>query len=120
MTNPPEGTSTAVTKTAPKFPEPVQTAIDLARMKRAVAKEVAKLSWGAAMTREACEAIAEWGQQHQVDVTTEIYILGNRIYLNADFYKRKLGEMIAALLVDGFRSDFIHHDLRLEKLATEG
>lgn len=120
MTNPAEVPSTAVTRTAPKFPEPIQHAIDLARMKRAVAKEVAKLSWGAAMTREACEAIAEWGQQHAVDVTTEIHILGNRIYLNADFYKRKLGEMVAANLVDWFKSDFIHHDVRLEKLAAEG
>lgn len=120
MTNPaPEVPSTAVVKAGPKFPEPIQNAIDLARMKRAVAKEVAKLSWGAAMTREACEAIAEWGQQHAVDVTTEIYILGNRIYLNADFYKRKLGEMIAADLVDWFRSEFVHHDVRLEKLTAE-
>lgn len=118
MTNPPEGT--AVAKRAPEFPAHIQNALDLTRMSRAVAKEVAKLSWGAALTREACEAIAAWGQQHAVDVTTEIHILGNRIYLNADFYKRKLGEMVAANLVDGFKADFIHHDTRLEKMAKDG
>lgn len=117
---------TALTATAeedPKgfgqFPVAIRQALEMRKLANAVAGEIAKLSWGKAIERSTARAIADWGQSHHVDVITEIDFLGNKPYLNARFYLRRLAEQVSEGLVDYAVPDFIHYDARLEKLAAQ-
>lgn len=103
-----------------KLPPEMQQQIQLRRMMNKVAAQIAGLSWGQNISADTARALAEWGRRYNVDVTQEIDILGNRVYLNARFYLRRLGELIAGGLVDYAYADHIHPDARLEALGPAG
>lgn len=113
----PEGTAVATTK--PALPADVQRALDERKTRNIVAAKIAGMSWGGALDLEARRALADWGQQHGVDVTTEIHILGNRIYKNADYYINRAQKYVRAGLI-AYSYRYINVDKRLEDMAKRG
>jgi hypothetical protein len=103
-----------------KLPVEFQQAIEMRKMQNQIAGQLASTNWGKGMDLNMRRAIADWGQQFRVDVTTEIHVLGGNIYLNAAFYIRQLSEMIAAGLVEYAFADHVEEDSRLSKLGPEG
>lgn len=102
------------------LPPEIQHALQLRKMRNVVAAKIAGMSWGEKIDDETRRAVAEWGQQFRVDVTTEIFILGNRVYVNAAFYLRRLSELIADGLVEYAIADHVEDDPRLKQLGPEG
>lgn len=103
-----------------ELPPEIQQAIELRRARNLAAAQIAGLSWGEKIDENTRRAVASWGQQFRVDVTTEIHVLGGRVYLNAAFALRRLGEMIGEGLVEYAVADHIEDDPRLTKLGPEG
>lgn len=101
------------------LPPEILAAIELRKAQNLVTAQLAALNWGKALDIEARRAVAEWGRRNNVDVTTEIDVLGNNIYLNARFFLRKLSDMIDAGLVEYAVDDYVHADARLAKIGTE-
>lgn len=81
------------------------------------AAEIGKLGWGKNLEERTRRALADWAHRYQVDISTEVYVLGSNIYLGAAFYLRKLGELVHAGLVEYAYPDYVHHDERLQKIA---
>jgi hypothetical protein len=102
------------------LPEPVKQQLALRQMMNAVAAEIAGMSWGQNIGRDTARMLAEWGRRYNVDVTQEIDILGNRVYMNSRYYLRRLSELIQAGLVEYAYPDHIHEDERLKKLGDDG
>lgn len=102
------------------LPPEVQKQLELRKLSNQIAGKLAEMNWGKSLDWQTRRAVADWGQQFRVDVTTEIDVLGSNIYLNARFYLRKLSEMIAAGLVEYAIADHIEDDDRLKKLGPEG
>jgi hypothetical protein len=120
---PPADTSTAL---APKrdlfgkLPEHLKAALDFRRQEAQVAAELGRLNWGGQLEMVTRRAVVSWARQHDVDPTTEIDVLGNRIYVNSKYFYRKLAAMIAAEAVIYAFPDHIHADARLDELAAAG
>jgi hypothetical protein len=115
--------STAIALREPaigNLPAEVQQALQMRRLSNQVAGELAKQNWGKSLDLSTRRAVADWGQQFRVDVTTEIHVLGGNIYLNAAFYLRRLGEMIEQSLVEYAVADHVEDDARLKQLGAEG
>ncbi len=102
------------------LPPEIQQALELRKSRNLVAAQIAGLSWGSGIDQDTRRAVASWGQQFRVDVTTEIHVLGGRVYLNAAFYLRRLGELIDAGLVEYAIADHVEDDSRLAKMGAEG
>ena len=119
MTTATKPESTAVATTKPALPHDVQRALDERKLRNMVAAKIAGMSWGGALDLEARRALADWGQQHGVDVTTEIHILGNRIYKNADYYINRAQKYVRAGLI-AYSYRYINIDKRLDDLAKRG
>src|SRR5690348_8877437 len=113
----PESTDVAVRDSAGVgvLPPELQHALALRKMRNQVAGQLASQNWGKSLDLETRRAIADWGQQFRVDVTTEIHVLGGNVYLNAAFYLRQLSEMISAGLVEYAYADHIEDDPRLKQ-----
>jgi hypothetical protein len=115
------GTAVAVnTVGVGRLPVSVQQQLQLRKMRNQVAGELAKINWGKGLDENTRRAVADWGQQFRVDVTTEIHVLGGNIYLAASFYLRRLGELIANGLVEYAYADHIEDDPRLKQLGPDG
>ena len=115
----PKPESTAVATTKPAIPHDIQRALDERKTRNLVAAKIAGMSWGGALDLEARRALADWGQQHGVDVTTEIHILGNRIYKNAEYYINRAQKYVRAGLI-AYSYRYINIDKRLDELAKAG
>jgi hypothetical protein len=120
----PEQQSTAVALRDPlgigNLPVEVQQQLELRKLSNQVAGELAKINWGAKLDLSTRRAVADWGRQFRVDVTTEIHILGGNVYLNAAFFIRKLSELIDSGIVEYAWADHIEDDPRLAKLGPDG
>ena len=119
---PEPGTSLAVTSSSSVgvLPPELQQALQLRRMRNQVAGQLAAQNWGKSLDLDTRRAIADWGQQFRVDVTTEIHVLGGNVYLNSAFFLRQLSELIEAGLVEYAYADHIEDDARLKALGPEG
>ena len=102
------------------LPAQVREQLQLRKMSNAVAGEIAKLNWGKQLDLDTRRAVADWGRQFRVDVTTEIHVLGGNVYLAAAFYLRRLSELIEAGLVEYAWADHVEDDPRLKKLGAQG
>lgn len=102
-----------------RAPGEVQAGLEARKIRNAVAAEIAKLSWGQNMSQTTARAVADWGIQHQVDVLTEVDVLGGKLYLNARFYIRKLADLIAAGRVEYAEADHVNEDARLDSWPEE-
>lgn len=124
MTAPQRSPSTAITLTenaaVGKLPAEIQHQLEMRKLTNQIAGKLAEMNWGKGLDLETRRAIADWGRQFRIDVTTEIDVLGSNVYLNSRFYLRRLGEMIDAELVEYAFADHIEVDDRLAKLGEEG
>ena len=102
------------------LPPELRASLHAAKVANAMQAEIAKLSWGRSLDARQAGAIAEWGRQYGVDVTTEMDLLGNKPYLNSKFYLRKLALLIEAGRVDYAVADHIEADHRLTLAAKGG
>jgi hypothetical protein len=84
-----------------------------------VAAQIASTNWGKGLDAPTQRAIADWGNRNSVDVTTEIYVLGGSIYLNAQFYQNRAIDLMARGKVVDYKQRFIQHDPRLEDILRE-
>lgn len=84
-----------------------------------VAAQIASTNWGKGLDAATQRAIADWGNRNSVDVTTEIYVLGGSIYLNAQFYQNRAIDLMTRGKVTGYKQRFIQHDPRLEDVLRE-
>jgi hypothetical protein len=117
----PEQTALAVRDAAiGNLPTSVQEQLEMRRLSNQVAGELAKLNWGEKLDQPTRRAVADWGRQFRVDVTTEIHVLGGRIYIGSEFYLRKLAEMVAAGLIEYAYADQVADDKRLKEFGPEG
>lgn len=114
------GTAVARQRSVGALPPAIQQAIELRKAQNAVASEIASLNWGKLLDHKTRAAVADWGQRFAVDVTTEIDVLGQNIYLNARFYLRRLGQMVSAGLVEYAVADHIEVDPRLDQIGPGG
>jgi len=85
-----------------------------------LALEIRANTWGKDLTAGQVRAIAEWSWRHAVDPVTEVEILGGRLYLNANYYGRRMSELIAAGRLEYVQSHWIHVDDRLLEAAKGG
>lgn len=102
------------------LPDAVKQQLALRQMSNAVAAEIAGMSWGQNIGKDTARMLAEWGRRYNVDVTQEIDILGAKVYLNARYYLRRLGELIDSGVVEYAYPDHINDDPRLERLGQDG
>lgn len=102
------------------LPPEIQQALELRKLQNQVAGQLAGMNWGKSLDHATRRAIADWGRQMHVDVTTEIDVLGSNIYLNSRFYLRRLGELIRSGIVEYAYADHVEPDDRLAKLGDEG
>lgn len=101
------------------LPPEMQAMVELRRANNIIAAQIAETNWGKGMDRETRRAIAEWGRRHEIDVTTEINVLGGNVYLNSHFYLGRLAKMIERGLVEYALVDHIESDPRLVDFVDE-
>lgn len=109
-----ETTAVTAPESAGHLPPALMAALEARKAANIMASKIAETNWGKALDLPTRRAVSEWGLRHNVDVTTEIDVLGGRVYLNAAFYLRKLAGMVAAGLVDYAFPDFVQADKRLD------
>lgn len=113
-------TALAVTKEDMSALSPAQRAL-IAQRKNAniVAAQIAGTNWGKGMDAATQRAVADWGTRTGIDVTTEIYVLGGSIYLNAQLYINRGIDLITRGLLLDYNQRFIHHDPQLDEIVAE-
>jgi hypothetical protein len=116
----PESVALVETPAVGTLPPEIQQQLELRKLSNQIAGKLAEMNWGKELDHATRRAIADWGRQFRVDVTTEIDVLGSNIYLNARFYLRQLAEMIEAGLVEYAYPDHVEDDARLAQLGVEG
>lgn len=99
------------------LPDEVKQGLILARQRNVVSAEIASANWGKGLDRDTRFRVAEWSQSVGLDPATELYVLGGNFYKNANYYLRKLSEMIEAGLVEYAYADHVEVDPRLETMA---
>lgn len=128
MTQPAQGGPAAVAEAAESakalsvgiLPMEVRQRITLRGLLNRAAVVLGKQGWGKLVDDDTRRAVADWGLRFNVDVTTEIDVLGGNIYPNGKYWLRRLGEMVEAGLVEYAYADHINADPRLDSLGTVG
>jgi len=93
--------------------------IDAARIVNMVASTITSLTWGRDMPEVVRRAFAEYCRRYDIDPVTEMNNLGGTPYVNADWFKRKLGELRMARVITAVRLEHIHADPRLDALRQD-
>lgn len=119
MSEPTAAPSTGLVRIDPLSPARREQ-VHMRKLVSEVAGEIGKLSWGKNLEEQTRKALAHWGEEHHVDVVTEVDMLGGKPYLNSHFYLRKLGDLIAQERVEYVEADFCHVDPRLDAQAKAG
>jgi len=84
-----------------------------------VASMIVSTTWGKDMPDPMRRAYAEYCRRYDVDPVTEMDNLGGTPYVNADWFKRKLGELRMAGIIKAVRLEHIHADRRLDALRKD-
>lgn len=102
-----------------KLPPEMQALVELRRANNIIAAQISETNWGKGMDLETRRAISEWGRRHEIDVTTEINVLGGNVYINANFYMGRLAKMVERGLVEYAIADHVEVDSRLSDFPDE-
>lgn len=114
-----ESESKALMK-APVAPE-VQAMLMERKAANEVSRQVANMSWGKSLDHLAVRALTEYCRRHRIDPAREIDVLGGRIYLNANYFIRRLAEMQRQGRIREVAEPLhFNADDRLAKLAARG
>ncbi len=70
----------------------LELAADIERRKMiaAAARELANTQWGAALSEPMRKAVVRWADAAGLDPVRHVYIIGGRIYINAEYYRERL------------------------------
>jgi len=102
-----------------KLPPEMQALVELRRANNIIAAQIAETNWGKGMDLETRRAVSEWGRRHEIDVTTEINVLGGNVYINSNFYMGRLAKMVERGLVEYALADHVELDPRLAPFPEE-
>jgi hypothetical protein len=102
-----------------KWTPEMEEQVERERQRNVLAATIAGLSWGKQMTPVVRRAFAAYCARYDVDPITEMDNLGGVPYVNADWYKRKLGELIVRGIVRDYTLEHIQADARLEKMMRD-
>lgn len=84
-----------------------------------VTAQMSAQNWGKGLDEPTRRAVADWGARNGIDPTTEIFVLGGSIYLNAQFYINRLVGLLHRGLILDYRQELIQHDPRLQAIVDE-
>lgn len=106
----------ALIRTTPPgdLPPAARMMLEERKIKNRIAAAIAGMSWGKNLDLASRVALAEWGRRNNVDVTQEVHILGDRLYLNAQFYLNRLQPLIQNGQVEYLLAEHCHVDKRLD------
>jgi hypothetical protein len=106
----------ALIRTTPPgdLPPEARMMLEERKIKNRIAAAIAGMSWGKNLDLSSRVALAEWGRRNSVDVTQEVHILGDRLYLNAQFYLNRLQSLIRSGAVEYLLAEHVHVDKRLD------
>jgi hypothetical protein len=93
---------------------------DLARQQqeRAFVAASTKATWAKNLDPDALLKLAGWAKERDLDLLLEFHILGGSAgYVNAKWYQRQLGDLVADGIVDYAYYDVVNKDARLDTLA---
>ena len=94
------------------------------RMMGTLSAVLSMTAWGNALPPNLQRAIAGWCLTSDIDPLTEFDVFGEypkfSIYVNADWCKRKLGEMRRAGVISDYWLEHIHADERLQVMMSNG
>lgn len=93
--------------------------IEQRRAQNLITAAIAGCSWGKSMSSPMRRAYADYCHRYDVDPVTEMDNLGGSVYVNADWYRRKLGELRLRGIVKDYWIEHIQADVRLEKLRND-
>jgi hypothetical protein len=102
-----------------KLPPEMQAMVELRRANNIIAAQISETNWGKGMDLETRRSISEWGRRHEIDVTTEINVLGGNVYINSNFYLGRLAKMVEHGLVEYAIADHVEVDPRLAEFPDE-
>lgn len=85
---------------------------------RTVQREIRNKSWGKDLPERTLKSVVLWCEKRGLDAATEVDILGGNIYIKADYYLRRLAQMIGDDRVEYAYPDHVHEDPRLLELAS--
>ena len=86
---------------------------------RAVQREIRNTSWGKDLPDGSVKAIVLWCEKRGIDAATEVTVLGGNIYLEADYYLRRLAHMVGDGRIEYAKADHVHFDQRLIDLFSD-
>lgn len=109
----------SVTHKRKALPPEMEQQIELQRQQNVLAATIAGLSWGRQMHPAVRRAFAAYCAKYDVDPITEMDNLGGQPYVNADWYKRKLGELIVRGIVRDYTLEHVQADPRLRKIFDD-
>lgn len=84
-----------------------------------LAGAIAALSWGKEMDVPTRRSVAAYCNQYGIDPLTELDLLGGSLYLNADYWLRRLGELAAQGIVTGWELVHIQADERVRLMLAD-
>jgi hypothetical protein len=102
-----------------QLPPEMEREIEERRQQNVLAATIAGLSWGKNMTPIVRRAFADYCARFDVDPITEMDNLGGTPYVNSEWYRRKLGELIILGIVKDYTIEHIHADPRLRRLMED-
>lgn len=105
--------------TGTRLPPEAEAQIEERRVLNLITAAIAGCSWGKSMSSPMRRAYADYCHRYDVDPVTEMDNLGGSVYVNADWYRRKLGELRLRGIVKDYFIEHIQADPRIEKLRHD-
>jgi hypothetical protein len=119
MSSPVRTTPAAPSETArakQTMPDETKLAIEERKQLHLVAAKISEMNWGKGLSPHMQNAVAAYCRESMLDAS-EINVLGGNIYRNANYYLRRLSEMLDDDEVEYAKPDHVHADARLAAVA---
>lgn len=102
-----------------ELPREMQLVIEQRRQMNVLVAAIVGTSWGQNMSTTMRRAYAQYCHEHDVDPVTEMDNLGGNVYVNSEWYLRKLGELRRRGIVKDFELRHIQNDPRLRAIFED-
>lgn len=97
----------------------MKAALIVRRQQNIVTAQIAGTNWGKGLDLQTRRAVSDWAARAGLDPATELDVLGGRFYKNAQYYQRKLSELVEAGKVVYAYVEHVAIDPRLAKIAND-
>lgn len=101
------------------LPDAVKNALIIKRQQNIVAAQIAGTNWGKGLDLATRRALSDWAMRAGLDPATELDVLGGRFYKNAQYYQRRLSELVEQNKVVYAYVEHVENDPRLAKIAAD-